>query len=94
MLERRAEDRVVDRDERLRGMRARDPDRVRDVAHPERRVRRRLDEEELQVGKPVRGLRENLAIPCRYADDVEAERLEHLMHEVLGAAVQRTRVQK
>ena len=95
MLEGRAQEGVVDGDERLRRVRAR---------HARPRARCRVmrsvglagvsTKTSLRSGSAGRGARERVAIAGRHAHGREAERLEQLVHEVLRAAVERPRVQE
>ena len=93
VLERRPEEGVVDGDQRLARVRASDVDGVRDVGHAQRGIGRRLDEDELEIAQRGGGAGQCIGIPGRNADHGESQRLEHLMDQVLRAAVQRLRVE-
>ena len=94
MLERRPEEGVVDGDERLRRVRARDVDGVRDVAHASVGLAGVSTKTSFEIGERGGGARQRVAIAGRHADRREAERFEHLVDEVLRAAVERLRVKK
>src|ERR1700675_1652384 len=92
MLKRRAEQSVVDCEQCALLFFADRRGRLRDIGHHERGIRGRLDQYETQIVRILNRLRQRLRIASRYAARVETERLDYLVDQVLGTAIQRLRI--